>query len=181
MDPPGRFACSPNKASWWNSFFLLSWSREDAISLDFKANVRQSWFHSPQGNPKTEILSIKNYNIKCPSPFLIKANSTSRRTWLLVPKGNFCNRSHEGRDILDAYVTCHICSPLPLSDTHFPLNTVANAYFSSQAGKNATFKVIICTEILIKTFTELQCHSYPGIINPWKGESALPKKALLIL
>lgn len=148
------------------------------INLDFKTNMGQ------RVDPTFRRAAMKFYqlitNIKCTITFLMTATNL-QKNWFLVTKGDFCNCIHEGRRHFRSLHNVSHTSPTSSQlQINFPLNIFAKAYFFSQVKKDA-FKAVICAEILIKSFKKLQCHNYPGIVNFWKGELVLPKKALLIL
>lgn len=63
-------------------------------------------------------------------------------------------------EVLGAYITCHMPPSLPLSYRLMsPQMCLQKLTFSARQRKNATFKVVICTEVPIKSFKEPQCHS----------------------
>lgn len=67
-------------------------------------------------------------------------------------------------EVLGAYITCHMPPSLPLSYRLMsPQMCLQKLTFSARQRKNATFKVVICTEVPIKSFKEPQCHSSPAL------------------
>jgi hypothetical protein len=96
----------------------------------------------------------------------MKANSTSRRNWLFITKKIFSIVSVKEEDILEAYITCHMPPSLPLSYRLISPQVYLQK-LTFQPGKKR--RQHSKSSFVQKSCKELQCHSYPGIVNPWMG------------